>query len=261
MPEELVRYEVSGGVATVTLDSPSNRNALSSALTEQLLAHLTAAQADPGARVIVLTGAGSVFCSGADLKEQRARNEAGTTGSGGAGALPRILTAMWESPTPVVGRINGAARAGGVGLVSACDIAVAPTTATFGFSEVRLGLVPAVISVTSLRRLTPRAGLELLLTGEVFDAARAAEVGLLNRAVEPDALDEEVERITGMLRRGGPEALALTKQVVREVPDLPMAEGFERMLALSADRFASAEALEGMRSFAEKRDPQWVPQG
>ena len=260
MADELVRYDVARGVATITLDSPHNRNALSTGLMAQLRDRLTAADADPGARVIVLTGSGTVFCSGADLKEQRERNESGTTQtSGGFHALPEILTLMWESPTPVVGRINGAARAGGVGLVSACDIAVAPARATFAFSEVRLGLVPAVISVTSLARLTPRAGLELLLTGETFDAARAVEVGLINRAVDPEALDAEVERYCDMLRRGGPEALERTKQVVRTVPGMPMREAFAQMLELSLDRFASAEAREGMRSFVEKRDPAWVP--
>lgn len=262
MDDELVHYDVVRGVATVTLDSPHNRNALSTALMAQLRDRLVGAQADPGARVIVLSGSGTVFCSGADLKEQRQRNEAGTTQtSGGFSALPEILTRLWESPTPVVGRINGAARAGGVGLVSACDIALAPTTATFAFNEVRLGLVPAVISVTSLARLTPRAGLELLLTGETFDAARAVDVGLLNRAVDAAALDEEVERYCDMLRRGGPEALERTKQVVRQVPGMAMREAFEQMLVLSLDRFASAEAREGMRSFAEKRDAEWVGRG
>jgi methylglutaconyl-CoA hydratase len=262
MDDDLVRYDVARGAATITLDSPHNRNALSTGLMAQLRERLTAAQADRGVRVVVLTGSGSVFCSGADLKEQRQRNEAGTTQTGGGfAALPEILTLMWEARIPVVGRINGAARAGGVGLVSACDIALAPTPATFAFSEVRLGLVPAVISVTSLARLTPRAGLEYLLTGETFDAARAVEIGLLNRAVDASALDAEVERYCDMLRRGGPEALERTKQVVREVPGTPMRQAFEQMLALSLDRFASAEAREGMRSFAEKRDPAWVDSG
>lgn len=257
--DELVRYDVVAGVATLTLDSPPNRNALSTQLMARLRERLAAALDDRGARVLVLTGTGTVFCSGADLNEQRERNESGTTkGRGGFDALPEVLTTLWESPKPVVGRINGAARAGGVGLVSACDIAVAPTSATFAFTEVRLGLVPAVISVVALRRLTPRAGLELLLTGETFDAARAVDVGLINRAVDPSALDEEVERYTDMLRRGGPEALERTKGVVRSVPGLSMAEAFEQMLELSLDRFASPEAAEGMRSFAEKRPPEWV---
>lgn len=260
--DDVVRYDVSGGVATITLDSPHNRNALSTKLMVQLQDRLAAALDDRGARVLVLTGTGTVFCAGADLKEQRERNASGTTRTGGGyNALPAILTTLWESPKPAVGRINGAARAGGVGLVSACDIAVAPTSATFAFTEVRLGLVPAVISVTVLPRLTPRAGLELLLTGETFDATRAAEVGLINRAVDPAALDEEVERYTDMLRRGGPEALERTKAVVRARPALPMARAFEQMLELSLDRFASQEAAEGMRAFAEKRSPEWVEPG
>ena len=257
--DDLVRYDVAGGVATLALDSPPNRNALSARLMAQLRERLDQALADPGVRILVLTGTGTVFCSGADLKEQRERNASGTTKTGGGfNALPEILTTLWESPKPVVGRINGPARAGGVGLVSACDIAIAPTSATFAFTEVRLGLVPAVISVVSLRRLTPRAGLELLLTGETFDAARAVEVGLINRAVEPEALDAEVERYTDMLRRGGPEAIERTKGVVHSVLALPLAQGFEQMLELSLDRFASQEAAEGMSSFAQKRVPEWT---
>jgi hypothetical protein len=144
MSDELVHLEVAKGVGTITLDSPHNRNALSRQLTSELWGHLQAALADERVRVIVLTGSGTVFCSGADLKEQRDSNVAGNTQAGPVG-LPQILTAMWESPKPVIGRINGAARAGGLGLVAACDIAVAVETTTFALSEVRIGVIPAVI--------------------------------------------------------------------------------------------------------------------
>ncbi|MFD0887530.1 enoyl-CoA hydratase-related protein, partial [Streptosporangium algeriense] len=149
--------------------------------------------------------------------------------------------------------------AGGLGLVAACDFAIAPDTASFAFTEVRLGVVPAMIAVTVLRRLDPRAAAEYFLTGETFDAARAQEIGLLTRAVPEERLDETVAHYTGMLLRGGPEALALTKRLVREVPALSFEEGARRMAELSAQRFTSAEGQEGIAAFMQKRAPSWVP--
>jgi methylglutaconyl-CoA hydratase len=169
-----------------------------------------------------------------------------------------VLRRLWRSPKPVLGRVNGAARAGGIGLVAACDIAIARERATFAFSEVRVGVVPAIIAATCLPRLAPRAAAEYLLTGEVFDAGRAVEIGLVNRAVADDELNAEVARYADMLGRGGPEALARTKEVLRELPGLDFDTALERMEALSRDRFASAEALEGMLAFAEKRPPSWA---
>jgi methylglutaconyl-CoA hydratase len=155
-----------------------------------------------------------------------------------------------------------------VGLVAACDIAigaraggsVAPKGATFAFTEVRIGVVPAVISVPVVPRLLPRAAEELMLTGETFDADRAAAIGLLNRAVDPAALDTEVTRYTDMLARGGPQALAATKAMLRRTPADDMAADFDAMLRLSAEFFASEEGQEGMAAFAEKRSPSWVPE-
>ena len=253
----LVRSEAAAGVARVTLDSPSNRNALSAALLTQLDEALDAAFADPAVRVIVLSGTGPVFSSGADLKEQReyrARGEPSPVSELLAAALTRVL----ESPKPVVARVNGHARAGGLGLIGAADIAIAPAEATFGFAEVRLGVVPAVIAVTTVPRMTARAALELFLTGETFDGRRAVEVGLLNRAVPAEELDAEVERYVGMLRRGGPEALRHIKPMLARVRELPQEEAFRAMAALSAERFDSDEGQEGMRAFAERRDPPWA---
>ena len=253
----LVRSEADAGVARVTLDSPSNRNALSAALLTQLNEALDASFADPAVRVIVLSGTGPVFSSGADLKEQReyrARGEPSPVSELLAAALTRVL----ESPKPVVARVNGHARAGGLGLIGAADIAIAPAEATFGFAEVRLGVVPAVIAVTTVPRMTARAALELFLTGETFDGRRAVEVGLLNRVVPAEELDAEVERYVGMLRRGGPEALRHIKPMLARVRELPQEEAFRAMAALSAERFASDEGQEGMRAFAERRDPPWT---
>lgn len=251
--DELVRGEVDDGVATITLNSPRNRNALSRRLVATLHATLTEALGDQSVRVIVLTGAGNVFCAGLDLKEQAAGEPPPD--------LPGLLTLVWNSPKPVLARLNGTARAGGLGLVAACDIAIAPDTATFAFTEVRLGVAPALISVTCLRRMEPRAAAEYFLTGEVFDARRAEQIGLLNHAVPPAELDATVARYTGMLLRGAPEALAVAKRLPRTVPDMPVDEGLVRMGELSASLFASEEAREGIAAFWEKRDPRWVGRG
>ena len=252
----LVHVTVEGGVARVELDSPRNRNALSVQLTTELLQALERARDDDAVRVVVLAATGPVFCSGLDLREQRSRDA--------EGRLPveppvaEVLTALWDSPKPVVARVQGPARAGGLGLVGACDVVVAGASATFAFPEVRLGVVPAMISTTCLPRMTPRAGLELFLTGEAFDAARAVEVGLVNAAVPDEALDAAVDRYVAMLLLGGPQALARTKDVVRRVPGLPLHEAMAEMAALSRERFGSDEGREGMRAFAEKRPPSWV---
>jgi methylglutaconyl-CoA hydratase len=259
----LVHRDLTGGVATLTLDSPHNRNALSARLLEELADGIGCALAEKDARVIVLTGTGPVFCSGLDLKEQRAQH--GERRPGGDRSVPitasfaAVMAQVWDSPKPVICRLNGSARAGGLGLVAACDFAFAPLSASFGFTEVRLGVVPAMIAVTCLRRIEPRAAAEYFLTGEIFGAARAAEIGLLTRAVPEEELDATVTRYAGMLLRGGPEALAITKRVVRTVPTLSMEEGLRAMSELSAERFVSAEGQEGMRAFMEKRPASWAP--
>lgn len=275
-PEPLVHRETSDGVGTVTLDSPRNRNALSAPLRAQLAAELAAAAADPATRVIVLTHAGPVFCSGMDLTESASTGSAalgsaasgdasrdaalGSAASGaGPGVLefPAILRAIWECPKPVVARVAGPARAGGVGLVAACDIAVAVDTATFAFSEVRLGVIPAVISAVVRPRMLPRAVHELFLTGEVFDAARAAATGLISAAVPAERLDEEVARYVGMLRLGAPGALAATKQLLAQQPGDDLAGSLAELVEQSAGFFGSQEAAEGMAAFREKRRPSW----
>ena len=259
MTEELVHLEVSRGVGTITLDSPHNRNALSRQLVADLDRHLTAALDDPAVRVIVLTGAGPAFCSGADLKERRGAD--GTASAGRPGGLVPILTAMWEAPKPVVGRINGPARAGGVGLVAACDIAVAAERATFAVNEVRIGVIPAVVSVVLVPKMGQTRAMELCLTGDSFDAHAAVTYGLLTAVAPRDGLDEAVGRYVASLLKGAPEALAGCKRLVRDVPKLAMEAAFVEMAERSARFFASDEAREGMTAFAEKRLPRWAREG
>jgi enoyl-CoA hydratase/carnithine racemase len=248
---ELVHHERDGVIATITLDSPHNRNALSTRLVDQLGAHLDTAMADPDIRAVLLTHTGTVFCSGADLKEQ-------TTAGGPRGAAPLagILTRLLDGPKPVLVRVDGHVRAGGLGIVAACDIAIASTTATFAVSEVRLGLIPAVIATVLTRRMTPRAISRYLLTGDTLDPRTAVGAGLISQAT--DAVDETVEGVLAAWRRAAPHALARTKRLLGELPGDDLAADLERTAALSADVFASPEGQEGMAAFLQRRDPTWT---
>ncbi|WP_031468605.1 enoyl-CoA hydratase-related protein [Sciscionella sediminilitoris] len=252
---ELVHYTVSDGIATITLDSQHNRNALSRQLRGELRAALSGAQQDEAVRVIVLTHEGPVFCSGMDLKEAGGADAEDQ----GVNEFPAILDQLWTSETPVVARLAGPARAGGVGMIAAADIVVAAEEVNFAFSEVRIGVVPALISATVLPRLLPRPAHELLLTGAPFSAARAAEIGLINSAVAAGELDAEVSRFTESLTLAAPNALAATKRLLRGERATNPADDFPRLLELSAKHFASEEGQEGIRAFAEKRKPSWVP--
>lgn len=250
----LVRTTVTRGVATVLLDSPRNRNALSRRLVAELAGALDDCAADPAVRVIVLTGSGPAFCAGADLKEQ-------ADGKGpGPVPFPSVLTRISGHRCPVVARVNGAVRAGGIGLMAACDIAVAPSDTTFAFSEVRIGVVPAIIAVPVLARMNPTAAHEYFLTGSPFGAEEAARTGLVNRAVPPDELDAAVSEYAGALVRGGPEALAAAKRLRRTVP-VPGFEPdvFARLEELSARHFGSAEGKAGIAAMLAREPAPWVP--
>ncbi len=246
------------GVATITLNRPDNRNALSMELVESLAAHLASAIADASVRVIVLTGAGTVFCAGADLKERK-------TVSGGAAAnsddLPtfvRVFQAIADSPKPVVAKLNGHAMAGGLGLACSCDLTIAPVRAQMGFTEVRIGVAPTIVSVVCLPKMRTADAAELFLTGERISATRAAEVGLVTKVVADDQLDAATDELVNKLLLGGPAALAATKQLLRRVPQMSSDDAFRWTATLSAELFASDEARAGMDAFANKQSPPWV---
>jgi methylglutaconyl-CoA hydratase len=237
------------GVRTLTLDSPENRNALSARLLEELDAALRDATRDPEVRAVVLTGEGTVFCSGADLSER---------GSPATSRMPDILTTIVESPIPVIARVNGHARAGGIGLIAACDMAVAPESATFAFTEVRVGVAPAMIMVPALRVMDRRFLARVTLTGERFGAPEAMTAGLLS-AVTADgfALDDWVADETTAIRQGAPGAIRATKGLLRNLPTLGWHDALTAAAQLSADLFGGPEAAEGMDAFLEKRRPSW----
>ena len=250
--DDVLKVTVEQGVATLTLDSPANRNALSRAMRARLRTALDDALADDTVRVVVLDHTGRVFCSGMDLSEAAG----GGAEQQGVREFPEILSAIWSSPKPVLAAVRGPARAGGVGLLAACDVVVASTSATFAFSEVRIGVVPAVISAVVLPRMLTHVAHRLMLTGEVFDASTAAAGGLVDLVAPDDAVSEVVAGQVRALAAGAPTALAETKRLLRAgAPALR----FDELLELSARFFASEEGQEGIASFREKRPARWVP--
>ena len=245
-------YDVRRDAAWLTLNQPEKRNALSDDLVTALLANLRRAIDDPQVRVIVITGAGSAFCAGADLKS------GGVKGSAGENPFVTVMKTIWEAPKPVIARINGPAFGGGVGLAAACDIAIAAESAVFSFSEVRIGVIPAMISVVVIPKLGIQNTMWLFLTGERFDARRAVDLGLIHRAVPAEQLDAAVDEVIGMIRLGGPNAVREAKQLVRRIPALSMDDGFRYTSQKIGELFASDEAAEGMTAFVQKRKPKWA---
>jgi methylglutaconyl-CoA hydratase len=256
-PGPAVRYEVGGGVARLTMDRPAIRNALTAEIVAGLAAGLARAEADPEARVVVLSHTGPAFCAGADLRAT-APGGAAAASTAAVRGLPAVMEAIARSPLPVVARLHGHALAGGVGLAAACDLSVASDNVLFGFTEVRIGVAPAVISVVCLPKLRRSDALELFLSGERITAARAAAVGLITTAVPLDELDATVARYVRALLAGGPKALAATKRLVYDVPGLPPEVAYEQLAELSAGLFASDEGTEGRAAFRDKRPPAWT---
>lgn len=232
-------------VATVTLDAPANRNALSAVLVGELAGALAGCEKDDAVRAVVLTHTGNTFCAGADLRDPPDPD-----------ALVGLLRQIVALRKPVVARVAGHVRAGGLGLLGACDLAVAGGAATFAFTEVRIGLAPAVISLPLLPRCDPRALARYYLTGERFDAVEAVRAGLLTAA--GDEVDGVLAPLLDGLRRSSPQGLATTKALLTA----KVLEAFDRdaadLTALSARLFSSGEAREGMSAFLERRDPAWV---
>ncbi len=235
------------GITTLTLDSPHNRNALSAPLVHELADALKRSGKDDDVRAVVLTHTGTTFSAGADLREPPDPK-----------ALVALLRQIVELRKPVVARVTGHVRAGGLGLLGACDIAAASHTATFAFTEVRIGVAPALISLPLLPRVDPRALARHYLTGETFDAAEAARIGLLTAAADHADVDQVLAPVLDGLRRAFPPALAETKRLLTAKVLEAFDQDADELAALSARLFASADAREGMTAFLERRDPPWV---
>jgi enoyl-CoA hydratase len=253
--DKLVQHVVDGFVARLTLDSPHNRNALSTTLVNQLHQALRDAVANPAVRVVALGHTGNTFCAGVDLSQASA-GDPFEMAAERARELAVLLRAIVESPVPVIATVDGHVRAGGLGLVGACDIAVAGPRSSFALTEARIGVAPAIISLTLLPKMSARAAARYYLTGETFDAATAAEIGLITMAA--DDVDAAVASLLADVGRASPQGLAASKALTTAALLAGFDRDAERLTADSARLFVSDEAREGMLAFLQKRAPHWA---
>ena len=251
----IVEHRVEHGVMTITLNDVERRNVISHALLSELIRLLDIIDHDPEIRVVVLTNNGTTFCAGANLAEFA--TPAATTGPVPI-ELSELFLRIRQSPKPWVGAIQGHCLGGGVGLAAVLDISIALDTAKFGFSEVRLGVAPEIISVVVLEKIRLGDAREHFLRGDRFRAERAVQMGLINRSANIDEFDGVIIDVVNDLLAGAPGALALTKQLTMVVPTMAIDEAFAWTAEISTERFASDEAREGMVAFFEKRPARWV---
>jgi methylglutaconyl-CoA hydratase len=257
--EPSVLVAVERGVAGVTMNRPEVHNAFDEELIQRLTRTFEQLGADPAVRVVVLTGAGDSFSAGADLAWMQRMGQASQEENlADAERLERLLRTFDELPKPTVAMVEGAAFGGGVGLVAAADIAIAADTARFGTTEVRLGLIPAVISPFVLAAIGPRAARRWFLTGERFDAEEALRVGLVHEVVPEIELQPRTEALIEALLACGPEAVAEAKRLIRLVRTSPADTVAATTTRLIAERRASAEGREGVAAFLAKRKPRWA---
>ncbi|MGV9799734.1 enoyl-CoA hydratase family protein [Mycobacterium sp. NPDC003449] len=251
----LVQYDVDGPVARLTLDSPHNRNALSAELVTQLHRALADAAADPRVRVVILGHTGGTFCAGADLSEA-AGKDPGDVAVDRAREMTTLLRAILELPLPVIGAIDGHVRAGGLGLVGACDLVVAGANSTFALTEARIGVAPSIISLTLLPKMTARSAGRYFVTGEKFGAVEAAAIGLVTLTSQD--VEATVARLTTEIAKGSPQGLAASKALTTAATLRSFDELADDLTRRSAELFVSDEAREGMLAFLQKRPPNWV---
>ncbi|HUC60711.1 MAG TPA: crotonase/enoyl-CoA hydratase family protein [Alphaproteobacteria bacterium] len=248
------------GVARLTLDEPATHNALSATLLEELPRAAAALAGDAAVRVVVLTGAGASFSAGGDLKwMERARGLERAGRIAESHKIAAMLAALDSLSKPLIGRINGAAYGGGVGLVAVCDVSIAARGARFGLTETRLGLIPANIGPYVVTRLGPARAREVMLNAKIFDADEAARIGLVSRTVDAAELDREVEREVGHFLACAPHAVAAAKALVRHIARHGAAESIDHAIERLADAWEDEESREGIAAFFEKRKPRWSP--
>jgi enoyl-CoA hydratase len=252
----LVHYTVQGAAARIALDSPHNHNALSTALVHQLRQGLSDAAEESGVRAVVLTHTGTTFCAGADLAEATGRDP-GDVAVDRAHEMTHLLRAILELPIPVIAAVDGHVRAGGLGLIGACDLVVAGPASTFALTEARIGVAPSIISLTLLPKMSPRAAGRYFVTGEKFDAAEAAAIGLITLAAED--VDAAVAGLIANIAKGSPQGLAASKALTTASILAGFDRHAEKLAKQSAALFVSDEAREGMLAFLQKRPPSWSP--
>ena len=247
------------GVATITMDRPEVRNAFNDRLISEMYRAASALAEDPAVRVVVLTGGGDIFSAGADLNWMRSMKEwTFDENVADSTRMNNMFRALYDLPKPLIGRINGHALGGGTGLTAVCDIAIAVEGSLFGFTEVVLGLAPAVISPYVVRKVGRSFARAVFVTGERFDAARAMTAGLVHQVVSAETLDEAVEAAVARCLKAGPIAVAAAKRL----PDLalqPLDEAAAETVQVIAGLRIGDEGQEGMAAFFDRRPPAWVP--
>lgn len=256
----LIEVEVKDKIATVTLSRPEVHNALNEEMISELTNVFSKLNKDEKVRVIILQAKGKSFCAGGDLDWMKAAlNYTYEENIEDAKKLALMFKTIYECSKPVIGVVQGAVIGGGVGLVSVCDMSVALDVAVFSLSEVKLGLLPAVISPFVMKRIIPGEARRYFLTSEKFTANEAKRIGLISEVVKNEEdLNRKVQEWTSAVCRGGPEAISICKKTIREVQNMDLDEALEKMAKELAKRRVSEEGQEGIKAFFEKRDPKWM---
>jgi methylglutaconyl-CoA hydratase len=262
MPEPTLELEQNGAVAWVWMNRPAVHNALNEAMIDELAESFLDLGEDPAVRVIVLSGRGKSFSAGGDIEDMKRQGEARREENvATARGLAEMFHIVAGCPRPTIARVNGAAMGGGLGLIAACDIALASTNAIFAASEVRLGLIPSTIAPYVVRAIGQRQASRLFVTGERIDAANAQRIGLVHELAEPEQIDARIQAIVDNLLLGAPGAQSDAKSMIEAIADRPITRELMETTAMAiADRRADPEAIEGLSAFLEKRAPDWVPE-
>jgi methylglutaconyl-CoA hydratase len=252
-------YEKDGAIATITLNRPDKRNAISSAMIEEILGALNAAEGDAAVRVIILTGAGRAFCSGMDLETlQTIAGQTGEQNLADSRQMARLFHRLYSFPKPLITAVNGAAVAGGCGIATFSDITLAVPEAKFGYTEVRIGFIPALVSVLVRRQMGEKRARELLLTGAIIDAAEAFRLGMVTEIVSADNLLQRAHEVAAKFLEASPTSLRRTKRLLLQYNDKEVTQEIELAIQENAAIRATEDFREGLASFLEKRQPKWT---
>jgi methylglutaconyl-CoA hydratase len=257
MAYRTLNLTVEGEVATVTLNRPDKRNAISTEMIDELLAALDELEAG-AARVVILTGAGKTFCAGMDLEALRAMaQQSPKQNLQDSRRMARMFRRLWSYPKPLIAAVNGPAIAGGCGIATLCDFTLAVPEAKFGYTEVRIGFIPAIVSVFLTRQIGEKHARDLLLTGRILDTAEAHELGLVTEVVPPERLMDSARELAGALLAASPTSLAHTKRLLCKFAAEEIDRELERAVAENAAIRATPDFREGLAAFLEKRKPAW----
>ena len=259
MEYSTLKFERDGEVATLTLNRPDKRNAISTPMIEDLVAALTSAEEDRSVRVVILTGAGKAFCSGMDLDSLQAlAKQTPEQNLADSRRMAKMFHLVYGFPKPLITAVNGAAIAGGCGLATLSDFTLAVPGAKFGYTEVRIGFIPALVSVMLRRQIGEKHARDLLLTGRIIDAAEAFRMGLVTEITPPDDLMKRAREVANMLLEASPTSLALTKRLLLRYDEGQLRQDMELATQENAEIRATEDFREGLTSFLEKRPPKWT---